>query len=86
MSTFTCDGGTRTKACTNEVDVGYANPTLVLCAECNGGTAAFNCVDSGNYSCDCAACGPQGWPEPEPCEPIDGSIPGQSVEDYPFFK
>lgn len=63
MSVFTCDGGTREKACINEVNVGYANPSLVLCAECNGGSDAFNCVDSGNYSCDCAACGPQPWSE-----------------------
>jgi hypothetical protein len=87
MSVFTCDGGTLKKACTNEVDVGDANPTLVLCAECNHGSVAFNCVDGGSHSCDCAACGPQGWPEVnEPEEPVDGSIPGRSVEEFSFFK
>jgi hypothetical protein len=39
-----------------EVDVGGSNPSLVLCANCNGGHEQWNCVDVGNHSCDCSEC------------------------------
>jgi len=58
MAKYECDGK---DSCTTQVDVGDANPSFVICAECNHGQAMFNCVDSGNHSCDCKACGPQFW-------------------------
>lgn len=57
MANFKCDNCEETL-----VDVGSSNPSLVLCAECNG-EAAWNCVDAGTYSCDCNFCGPQPWSE-----------------------
>lgn len=83
MAKYECDGK---DSCSTQVDVGDANPSFVICAECNHGEAAFNCVDSGNYSCDCKACGPQPWStvdeghieSPPDCtyyEDIDDDIP-----------
>jgi len=53
MSKLICDGCNETS-----VEVGESNPSLVLCAECNHGEAAWNCVDAGSYSCECKFCGP----------------------------
>ena len=63
-----------------EVCVGESNPSIVICGECNGGTAVWNCVDVGNHSCDCSHC------EPEisiwmihPLRPFPSSLP---IEDW----
>ena len=76
MAKFTCDGKDN---CKTEVEVGEANPSFVICAECNNGQATFNCVDTGNYSCNCTACGPQDYPPLEE-EPIDS--PPDDYDEY----
>ena len=75
MSTFECDGGKIDKRCTNKVDVGESNPSLVICGDCNGnGQAFWNCVDAGNHSCECSYCGPSGYTaETQPQEPEEGT-------------
>ena len=56
MASYTCNG---TDSCETKVNVGDANPSLVICADCNHGTAVFNCLDFGNHSCDCEICEPK---------------------------
>lgn len=42
MSTYSCDG------CSAVVETpDYINPTIVLCAGCNGGNATWNCLEYG---------------------------------------
>ena len=48
MARYSCDGGTFETPCTAEVEIpDYANPTIVLCPTCNGGTKAYNCIEYG---------------------------------------
>lgn len=78
MATFNCDD------CDTLVDVGDSEPSIVLCATCNAGSATWNCVLSGGYGlCDCKVCGPL----PDPTEgPEWGIDPGPEVGFgfYPF--
>lgn len=53
MASFTCDVCDK-----NIVDTGDSNPSFVVCAECNGGNAAWNCTLTGSHACHCKACGP----------------------------
>lgn len=76
MANFTCDVCDKV-----EVDVGHSNPTLVICAECNKGAAVWNCVDVGNFSCDCVCCGPSGHNPPESPEPLGKCVPPEDWDD-----
>ncbi len=67
--------------CANRVDVGYSNPSLVVCADCNEGEAAWNCVDFATHSCDCDFCGP---PKTKDIRGPSHSHPCDEDEDIPF--